>query len=318
MVGSVRESTSHRDWRRNGAAAPRVLINPPASILGDTNAILRGRATDYHVHEFPGPLSIKSVIRGSAEWRVGRNRFEVDRDSYLILNHDQPYSLTIEARKPVETFCVFFKHGFVEDAFDAATAPRLRLLDDPCPPPVQSIGFFESLHPPSGSVPAILNELRAAAAPPDPHIESLDALIYLLAIELIDVRSDVAARSARLPLTRRSTRDEITRRLLAGKRAIEQSVDGPLRLDQIAREACLSPFHFHRQFRAYFGETPHSFALRLRMAKAARLLEESDRPVAAIGFECGFESPGTFGTAFRKHFGVAPGRFRLSKKARSK
>lgn len=100
-----------------------LLINPPASKLGAENAILWGRGRRrYHVRDFPGPLSIKAMIRGTAEWRTGGSRFELDANSFLILNHDQPYSITVDSKEPVETFCVFFARGFVEDAWRASTS----------------------------------------------------------------------------------------------------------------------------------------------------------------------------------------------------
>ena len=46
----------------------QVAINPPAAWLGARNAILWGKATQYRVANFRGPLSIKSVVRGSARW----------------------------------------------------------------------------------------------------------------------------------------------------------------------------------------------------------------------------------------------------------
>jgi hypothetical protein len=49
-----------------------LVINPAASRLGVENAVLWGRGNrEYYVHDFPGPLSIKAVLRGQVEWRAG-------------------------------------------------------------------------------------------------------------------------------------------------------------------------------------------------------------------------------------------------------
>ena len=129
-----------------------VLINPPASRLGECNAILWGRGQRrYHVREFPGPLSIKSLVRGTGEWSVGKSRFEVDSNSYLILNRGQPYSLNIDSKSAVETFCVFFARGFVEDAWRSGVSEEGVLLDDPL---VDSgVGFYQRLHGQDALVP---------------------------------------------------------------------------------------------------------------------------------------------------------------------
>jgi len=76
-------------------------------------------------------------------------------------------------------------------------------------------------------------------------------------------------------------------------------------LAQAAREACLSDFHFHRLFRATFGETPHNFLTRLRMNRARQMLA-SQRTVTEVCFEIGYESLGSFSAKFRAQFGQCP------------
>jgi hypothetical protein len=77
-----------------------VLINPPASLLGVKNAVLTGRARQYHTPEFPGPLSIKTVARGSARWQTTEADRLVDTGNYLILNAGHPtHSPSTHARQ---------------------------------------------------------------------------------------------------------------------------------------------------------------------------------------------------------------------------
>jgi len=84
----------------------------------------------------------------------------------------------------------------------------------------------------------------------------------------------------------------------------------PIDLSEAAREACLSPFHFHRQFVCAFGQTPHAFATQRRFEEARRLLLLSDLPVSEVCLEVGYESLGSFSTRFRREFGLAPQDFR--------
>lgn len=84
----------------------------------------------------------------------------------------------------------------------------------------------------------------------------------------------------------------------------------PLRLDEVARAACFSSFHFHRIFRAVMGETLAAFVKRVRLERAVYLL--SHRPGATlteIAMACGFSSSSDFSRSFRVHFGVPPRRF---------
>jgi AraC family transcriptional regulator len=291
-----------------------VAVNPPASQLGLRNAILWGRGrNDYHVQEFPGPLSIKAVMRGAAEWRVGKSRFELDAGSYLLVNDRQPYSLTVESREPVETFCVFFQRGFVEDACRSVLASETVLLDDPrAEKMVAPAGFYERVRPRSGRVSALLNRIYGDAA--TGAWEEVDAALYDLALGLVALRGEVTKEIGRVPALRASTREEVHRRLHLGKQALDETFKSRLTLAQIARQAHLSPFHFHRAFTAVFGETPHAYRTRRRLAYGARLLRETGQPVTEVCFETGFESPASFATLFRKRYHASPTAWRRFRK----
>jgi AraC family transcriptional regulator len=89
-------------------------------------------------------------------------------------------------------------------------------------------------------------------------------------------------------------------------------LDRQVKLEELAKVACFSEFHFHRIFSAVSGETLNSFTNRLRLEKAARLLRYSDRNLTDIAFDCGFSSSATFSRAFRSGYDTSPSQFRKS------
>jgi AraC-like DNA-binding protein len=80
----------------------------------------------------------------------------------------------------------------------------------------------------------------------------------------------------------------------------------PLALRDAAREAGLSPFYFHRLFRRAFGETPHRYLTRRRMAAAQRLLLEGRLTVTEVCLAVGFQSLGSFSALFTRETGRPP------------
>jgi AraC family transcriptional regulator len=87
----------------------------------------------------------------------------------------------------------------------------------------------------------------------------------------------------------------------------------PLRLQDLARVAMLSPFHFHRIFQALVGSTPADFVRRLRLEKALTLMSRPRAPsLTAIALSCGFTSSSDFSRCFKRRFGVAPSSFDLA------
>jgi AraC family transcriptional regulator len=275
-----------------------VAINPPAHVFGRKNAILNARGTRHHESHFAGPLSIKSVVRGSATWETRDGRYELTPGSVLLLNDGEEYSITVDALQPVETFCVFFERGFVEDAFRATVTRSAELLDDP--ERVSAISFYERLHFDS---PLVDEMLRTT-----PSSESF----YTLALQLVRTRGDVDARIAKLPSVRATTRDELARRLEIATSYLHANCSRGVSIAEAARAACLSPFHFHRLFTRFHGVTPHRYLNRLRLDRARAQLRHSDCNVLDAALACGFESLGSFATLYKRTFGVTPAADRVS------
>jgi AraC-like DNA-binding protein len=73
--------------------------------------------------------------------------------------------------------------------------------------------------------------------------------------------------------------DETFRRLCRARDLLAAGYQSQIFLDAAAREACLSPFHFHRLFHSTFGETPHVFLTRRRMDHARHLLASGEMTV---------------------------------------
>ena len=84
----------------------------------------------------------------------------------------------------------------------------------------------------------------------------------------------------------------------------------PLDLDAIARTAHMSRFHFAREFRREFDETPHQYLTQRRIEHAKQMLLYTDATVTEICLAVGFSSVGSFSTLFRRHTGHAPQHYR--------
>jgi AraC-like DNA-binding protein len=100
--------------------------------------------------------------------------------------------------------------------------------------------------------------------------------------------------------------DDTFRRLCRARDLLAEQYQSQILLEATAREACLSPFHFHRLFRATFGETPHDFLTRRRMDRARHLLASGEMTVTEVCLEVGYSSLGSFSTKFQSLAGVPP------------
>jgi AraC family transcriptional regulator len=87
---------------------------------------------------------------------------------------------------------------------------------------------------------------------------------------------------------------------------IDRHIDQPLELDTLAAVAHFSPFHFHRVFSAWMGETLGEYLRRRRLEQAAlRLVSQPNTPVLEIALSTGFGSAEAFARAFKARFGAS-------------
>ncbi|WP_433302113.1 helix-turn-helix transcriptional regulator [Actinoplanes sp. CA-030573] len=104
--------------------------------------------------------------------------------------------------------------------------------------------------------------------------------------------------------------EELNRRLLRARDAIDRAYAEPLDVAAIASVAYMSVAHFSRCFRVVFGETPHRYLQRRRIERSMFLLRETGRSVTDVCSAVGFTSLGTFSRTFREIVGESPSAYR--------
>jgi AraC family transcriptional regulator len=94
---------------------------------------------------------------------------------------------------------------------------------------------------------------------------------------------------------------------------IEAHLFEPLTVNGLAVVASLSPYHFSRVFTARLGTSVMDHVRTRRLEAAYMRLSGSAPPeLIDLAFDCGFESQQAFTRAFRRRYGIAPGKFRHS------
>ncbi|MRH90926.1 helix-turn-helix domain-containing protein [Nocardia sp. SYP-A9097] len=83
-------------------------------------------------------------------------------------------------------------------------------------------------------------------------------------------------------------------------------------VESLGERAGLSRAAFAKRFTALVGEPPLAYLTRWRMITAARLLRDSDAPLASVARRTGYGSEYAFGKAFKREYGTAPGQYRKS------
>jgi AraC family transcriptional regulator len=93
---------------------------------------------------------------------------------------------------------------------------------------------------------------------------------------------------------------------------MEKKMEEPLDIEEIAKAAYSSPFHFQRMFHMLTGMTVAEYMRKRKLTLAAQELAMSSSKVVDVAFKYGYDSPESFSKAFRKIHGIAPSEARNS------
>lgn len=91
---------------------------------------------------------------------------------------------------------------------------------------------------------------------------------------------------------------------------LEAEVERGVSLEDLAREAGMSRFHFAREFRRSTARSPHQFLTELRVERAKQMLAHSALPIVDVALAAGFGSQSHFTHTFRRLTGLTPAAFR--------
>ena len=112
---------------------------------------------------------------------------------------------------------------------------------------------------------------------------------------------------SKVPAKRWNTRADLYECLARARTHLDQHFREPICLPELAAYAGVSPFHFQRLFKEFFGASPNERQRSLRLHAAKQILEQG-MGVTEACFDVGFQSPSSFARFFKREFGVSPSR----------
>lgn len=275
----LRALAARAENRRTETGIPRV-------------ALVQGHVPEHMLAAVYEPM-VNLILQGSKRMTVGNATLVYDPATYFVMSVDLPAIGTVHA--------------------DASGAPYLAAsltLDRTC-------------------IAALLAEVPAAApqaaassfsvAPVTPEL--LDAWVRML--RSMDRPEDIAALAP-------GCEREILYRVLQGPHAallrdiatpstnlaridfavhwIRRHFSEPMRVEELAARAAMSPSAFHRHFKRATALSPLQFQKRIRLLQARLLLIGGGWTATSVGFEVGYESATQFSREYARFFGAPPGR----------
>jgi AraC family transcriptional regulator len=91
---------------------------------------------------------------------------------------------------------------------------------------------------------------------------------------------------------------------------VHENLERDLDLNVLADIACMSPYHWHRIYQAFSGESLAATVKRLRLQRAAGLLAKTEQSIEQIAQACAYPNVQSFTRIFSSVYGMPPARYR--------
>lgn len=194
-------------------------------------------------------------------------------------------------REPIEV-----AHVYLDEALLANVAA------DALDRPITEVRLRDMLCLEDPQIEGIMRTIAAEARQPGPGgAIYVEALGIQLAVHLLRNYADIRMKD---PATRGRFSATVKRRLLD---YVEQHLDQPITLDQLAEQAGCRVWTFSRQFKQTFDCAPHAYLLQRRVERAERHLVEGSLALKQIAFACGFSDQAHMTRVFRAMRKPTPG-----------
>lgn len=92
--------------------------------------------------------------------------------------------------------------------------------------------------------------------------------------------------------------------------AVQQALDHPWTVAEVARRAGLSPYQIDKRVREVFHLSTSQLILKFRMDRATQRLRDTNQTIVQIALDCGYSDQSAFTRQFRRTIGLAPGDYR--------
>ncbi len=252
-------------------------------------------------------FGIKYVCDGVERYAVNRQSFQVKKGNYLLVNGEKNTSVEIDSKKPVKGICIHLTTDLVQEVVASFVAPDAPISDLELAQFFYTEAFLENQYARHlNTLGKNLMDLERRVESRSFHEESINKeLFFDLASSLVVDQTSVFRQLQNLKSVKTETKKDLFRRLNRGKEFIDSHLTEQINIEQIAREAGMSEFHFYRLFKQMKGISPYQYILHTRLEKSRDFLSRGFS-VSETAFYCGFSSIFSFSKSFKKMYGKAP------------
>ena len=262
-------------------------------------ALYPASAISWHWRE---EIELSMVVGGAARVRFGSGAFILKAGEGMFINAEALHAFDIVGDEGCRMISLVLDYNMLAGREDSVFARRYVM-------PLVKSGAVKivRLAPAVEWQQAVLKSLREAFLTYDEGKYGFELLVRARLTECLwhIVRNMRAAMREYEGVSEAS--EERAKRMLD---FIHMHYAEPIQLGDIAAAANVGERECLRAFKKTLGVTPTAYLLRYRASMSAQLLLDTDKSIAEICFEVGFNSQSHYGQMFRRFFHMTPREYR--------
>ncbi len=239
-----------------------------------------------HRHDF---YEIDIIISGDVVSTVNDKEFNLSCGDVVLLAPSDCHSYTIQKGSPMKSYNIAFSMGLISPATISLIPQNMKIIH------LSEKNFECVSHMCDFLCERYDANSRDSAFIMKSSIEWLFAFLSEISENGAHTSSDIAKFSEALSYINSNFHLE--------------SIDR----DSVAKVMCMSPTHFSKMFHKMVGMPFRDYLLNTRLNYANGMLKMTDMTIVEIALMSGFNSESYFSKAFKKRFGVSPGKVRRRK-----
>ncbi len=229
-----------------------------------------------------------------------RKKLAINPAGILTLAAGDRYAYDASSDAPFRSNMISFPHWVSRNQHDPDTGWHL---------PSENPNLVTRFCRPSRQTIALMNAMAGRCAAGADDTEWYTEHMVLLYERLLKEQMMEGAHN--IPAVKVSTRAELARRIERSTQLILETYRDPtLSLDDMAKTACVSRFHFIRIFKDTIGMTPMQYLAATRMDAAMRLIQTCKLTISEVADRVGYIDRAAFARAFKRHYKISPSTIR--------
>ncbi len=252
-------------------------------------------------------FSIKYVVQGTETYRGEGFDYSLNAGEYLLANHHSRGRVHIGSKEMVKGICIDVQPDIMSEV---ALSQNLEVGNAAFDSYFTTDIFPESKNAREETLlgPLLKSLEKEILQNPNDEFTFDKSFFYRLAEAIVLDQKKSAAEIFSINSVKSSTRKDLFRKLHLAKFYIDTEYMSIKSISQIARESCLSEYHFLRLFKLLFNQSPYQYLLERKLDHAHKLVLDEGMNVTEVASRMHYQDIASFSKAYKKKYGYTPSR----------